>query len=149
MLVSTKGRYATRLLLDIALNQGDGYVSMKDVAQRQQISKKYMETFTSQLAAAGIVGVRRGKTGGYRLLKEPSEITVLDIIQATEGLPHAVACLECSPNRCSRASFCMSLPLWDGLEKVVTDYLSSVTLESLIQQAPEQPENVEEYPCNG
>ena len=147
MLASTKGRYATRMLLDIAIHQGDGYVSMKDVALRQRISKKYMETFTAQLAAAGILGIRRGKTGGYRLLPEPSQVTLYDIVRATEGPVHAVACLECEPNRCARAPFCMALPAWAGLEKAVRDYLRSVTLQQLIDQAAEQPEHIEDYPC--
>ena len=147
MLISTKGRYAVRMLLDIAIHQGDGYVSMKDIAARQQISKKYLETFTAQLAAADILGIRRGKMGGYRLLRDPAEIVLLDVIRAAEGPLHAVACLECEPNRCSRAGFCMSLPAWKGLEDAVTDYLSSVTLRQLIDQAPQQPENIEDYPC--
>ena len=109
MLISTKGRYAVRMLLDIAIHQGDGYVPMKDIAARQQISKKYLETFTAQLASADILGIRRGKTGGYRLLRDPADIVLLDVIRATEGPLHAVACLECEPNRCSRAGFCMSL----------------------------------------
>ncbi len=147
MLVSTKGRYAVRMLLDIAMNQGDGYVSMKDVAARQQISKKYMETFTAQLASAGILGIRRGKTGGYRLLKAPSEVTLLEILRLTEGSLHAVACLECDPNTCKRAPFCVTLPAWAGLEKAVHDYLNSVTLRQLIDQAGPQPENLQDYPC--
>lgn len=148
MLISTKGRYAVRMLLDIATHQGDGYVSMKDIAARQQISKKYLETFTAQLASADILGIRRGKTGGYRLLRDPAEIVLLDVILATEGPLHAVACLECEPNRCSRAWFCMSLPAWKGLEEVVTNYLRSVTLQQLIDQAAPQPENIEDYPCD-
>ena len=100
MLISTKGRYALRMLLDIATHQGDGYVAMKDIAARQQISKKYLETFTAPLAAANILGIRRGKSGGYRLLRDPAEVTLLDVIWAAEGPLHAVACLECAPNRC-------------------------------------------------
>ena len=149
MLISTKGRYAVRMLLDIATHQGDGYVPMKDIAARQQISKKYLETFTAQLAAADILGIRRGKTGGYRLLCDPADIALLDVVRATEGPLHAVACLECEPNRCSRAGFCMSLPAWKGLETVVTDYLRNVTLQQLIDQAAPQPENIEDYPCGG
>lgn len=147
MLVSTKGRYAVRMLLDIAMNQGDSYVSMKDVALRQQISKKYMETFTAQLASAGILGIRRGKTGGYRLLKSPADITLMDVLRLTEGSLHAVACLECNPNTCKRAAFCVTLPAWAGLEKAVDDYLTSVTLQQLIDQAMPQPENIQDYPC--
>lgn len=134
MLISTKGRYAVRMLLDIAVNQKDSYVPMKDIARRQQISKKYLETFTTQLIAAEILGVRRGKTGGYRLLRDPSQITLLEVIHTTGGPLHAVACLECEPNRCPRSDTCMTLPAWKGLEAVIRDYLSSVTLQNLIDR---------------
>lgn len=149
MLISTKGRYATRMLLDIATHQRDGYVPMKDVAQRQQISKKYMETFTAHLSSAGILGIRRGKEGGYRLLVPPSEVSLLDILRCVEDSLHAVACLECKPNRCPRAPYCISLPAWEGLDRVVQEYLSSVTLQTLIDQAPPQPETLPDTPCGG
>ena len=147
MLISTRGRYATRMLLDIATHQGDGYVPMKDVSLRQQISKKYMETFTAHLSAAGILGIRRGKDGGYRLLPPPEQVTLLDVLRSVEDSLHAGACLECTPNRCARAPFCMSLPAWQGLDRVVQEYLSSVTLAQLIEQAVPQPENLPDYPC--
>ena len=147
MLISTRGRYATRMLLDIATHQGDGYVPMKDVSLRQQISKKYMETFTAHLSAAGILGIRRGKDGGYRLLPPPEQVTLLDVLRSVEDSLHAVACLECTPNRCARAPFCMSLPAWQGLDRVVQEYLSYVTLAQLIEQAVPQPENLPDYPC--
>lgn len=147
VLVSTKGRYATRMLLDIAMHQEDGYVPMKDVAERQQISKKYLETFTARLASAGILGIRHGKNGGYRLLRPACEITLADIVSLTEGSLHAVQCLESTPNRCKRCDFCMSLPAWSGLERVVQDYLKSVTLQTLIDQGAKQPENIQDYPC--
>ncbi|MBO5567923.1 MAG: Rrf2 family transcriptional regulator [Clostridia bacterium] len=148
MLISTKGRYASRMLVDIAMHQGDHeYVSMKDVAVRQQISKKYMEAFTAPLAAAGILGIRRGKTGGYRLLVPPDEITLWQIVCLIEGPLHAVACLERPVNECARCGFCITLPAWEGLEKVVHDYLESVSLQQLIDQAKPQPSNLEDYPC--
>lgn len=147
MLVSTKGRYATRMLLDIATHQGDGYVPMREIAARQQISKKYMESFTAQLAAAGILGIRHGKAGGYRLLRSPADVTLADILRLTEGSMNAVACLECTPNRCKRSGFCMTLPAWVGLEKAVQDYLGSVTLQMLIDRSVPQPENLQDYPC--
>ena len=147
MLISTKGRYAARMLLDIAVNQGGGYVPMKDVAHRQQISKKYMEAFTAPLAAAGILGIHRGKNGGYRLLVPPETVTLWDVIRLTEGPLHAVACLERPENPCSRCGFCMTLSAWEGLENVVREYLRSITLRQLIDQAKPQPENLEDYPC--
>ena len=147
MLISTKGRYVTRMLVDIAMHQGDGSVPMKDVAARQQISKKYMEAFTAALASAGILGIRRGKAGGYRLLVSPEEITLWRIVCLTEGPLHAVACLEHPVNKCSRCNFCISLPAWEGLEKTVREYLESVSLRQLIDQAKPQPANIEDYPC--
>lgn len=144
VLVSTKGRYATRMLLDIAMHQGDGYVPMRDVARRQQISKKYLESFTARLASAGILGMRHGKNGGYRLLRPAAEITLNDVLRLTEGPLHAVQCLESTPNRCERCDFCLSLPAWTGLEQVVQAYLSSVTLQALIDQGAPQPENIPE-----
>ena len=148
MLISTKGRYASRMLADIAMHQGDDeYVSMKDVAARQQISKKYLEAFTAPLASAGILGVRRGKTGGYRVLVPADEITLWRIVSLIEGPLHAVACLERSVNACARCDFCITLPAWEGLEKVVRGYLESVSLQDLIDQAKPQPSNLEDYPC--
>lgn len=135
LLISTKGRYVTRMLLDIAQNQGDGYVSMKDIAQRQGISKKYLEQFTAPLANAGLIGIRRGSQGGYRLLMEPSAITLADILKITEGPMHAVACLEHSPNQCEKCGGCIALPAWEGLDRGVKDYLRSVTLQNLLDQA--------------
>ena len=137
MLVSTKGRYATRMLLDIAQNQGDGYVSMKNIAERQGISKKYLEQFTAQLAKAGLLDIRRGNQGGYRLMREPSNITLQEILSLTEGSLCAVSCLEHMPNRCEKCDSCMTLPAWSGLNDVVQNYLSSVTLQTLLEQADE------------
>lgn len=135
MLVSTKGRYATRMLLDIAQNQGDGYVSMKSIAERQGISKKYLEQFTAQLAKAGILDIRRGNQGGYRLMRSPGEITLKDILDLTEGSLCAVSCLEHDQNPCEKCDSCMTLPAWKGLNRVVNEYLSSVTLQNLLDQA--------------
>ena len=147
MLISTKGRYAVRMLIDIAMNQDIGYVPMKDVSSRQRISKKYLETFTAPLTSAGLLGVRRGKNGGYRLLVSPDTVTLWDIVCLTEGPLHAVACLERAENTCARCGFCVTLPAWEGLEKVVQEYLKSVTLQQLIGQAKPQPPNLEDYPA--
>ena len=135
MLISTKGRYATRMLLDIAQNQGDSYVSMKSIAERQGISKKYLEQFTAQLAKAGLIDIRRGNQGGYRLMRRPSDITLFEILNLTEGSLCAVSCLEHSPNQCEKCDSCMTLPAWSGLNDVVHSYLSSVTLKDLLDQA--------------
>ena len=138
MLVSTKGRYATHMLLDIAQNQRDGYVSMKSIAEQQGISKKYLEQFTAQLAKAGLLDIRRGNQGGYRLMRAPSEITLHEILSLTEGSLCPVSCLEHTPNRCEKCNSCMTLPAWSGLNDVVQNYLSSVTLQSLLDQAAQK-----------
>ncbi len=138
MLISTKGRYATRMLLDIAQHQEQGYVSMKSIAERQGISKKYLEQFTAQLAKAGLIDIKRGTQGGYRLLKDPKDITLQDVLSLTEGSMHAVACLDHSPNLCERCFNCPTLPAWVGLEAVVEQYLSSVTLAALLEQSLRQ-----------
>lgn len=141
MMISTKGRYVTRMLLDIAQNQGEGYVSMKSIAQRQGMSKKYLEQFTAQLAKAGMIDIRRGNQGGYRLLSDPADITLADILHLTEGSMHAVACLEHTPNQCEKCRTCITLPAWEGLDRTVNDYLTSVTLQSLLDQAGQRREN--------
>lgn len=138
MLISTKGRYATRMLLDIAQHQDQGYVSMKSIAERQGISKKYLEQFTAQLAKAGLIDIKRGNQGGYRLLKDPKDITLQDVLALTEGSMRAVACLDHSPNRCERCSNCPTLPAWIGLDAAVEQYLSSVTLATLLEQSLRQ-----------
>ena len=133
MKISTKGRYALRMMLDIAAHQGDGYVALKDTAQREQISKKYLEQIALQLTQASLLHAVRGHQGGYRLLKAPQEYTVYQILCVTEGSLAPVACLEHAPNACPRSPQCPTLPLWQGLEDVVRRYLSGVTLRDLMQ----------------
>ena len=149
MLISTKGRYVTRMLLDIAEHQGDGYVCMKGVADRQQISKKYLESFTSVLESNGILCIRRGSCGGYRLCRDPGDITLLEVLRLTEGSLRAVSCLEQDPNPCPRKGFCMTLPAWEGLDRLVTEYLEGITLKDLLDQAKPQPERPQDYPFRG
>ena len=119
MKISTKGRYALRMMLDIAVHQGEGYVALKDTAQREEISKKYLEQIALQLTQAGLLRAVRGHQGGYRLLKAPQEYTVYQILCVTEGSLAPVACLEHAPNACPRSGQCPTLPLWQGLEDVV------------------------------
>ena len=140
MKISTRGRYAVRILLDIAMHQGQGYVAMKDIARRQQISKKYGDQIGMQLSQAGLLLAARGRQGGYRLIPDTGEVTVLQVLKIMEGSLVPVQCLETDPNFCERCSFCMTLNMWTGLNKVMTDYLGGITLQSLIDQAPPQPE---------
>ena len=132
MKISTKGRYALRMLLDLAEHQGDGYIALKDIAQRQEISKKYLEQIVPILNRAEILKTNRGFQGGYRLAKSPDKMTAGDILRATEGNLAPVACLDSDVIDCPRSEHCPTLPLWQGLNKVINEYLDSVTLQDLI-----------------
>lgn len=133
MRISTKGRYALRMMLDIAQNQKDGYVTLKDVAQRQEISKKYLEQIALHLSQASMLRAVRGYQGGYMLAKPASEYTVHAILQVVEGSMAPVACLEQAPNACPRRDKCETLPVWTALEKLISNYLNSVTLEDIAE----------------
>ncbi len=131
MKISTKGRYALRMLLDLAMHP-DGFVALKDIAERQNISKKYLEQIVPLLNRSGLLRTNRGFQGGYMLSKPTSQYTVGEILRLTEGNLAPVACLSSDQNECLRASDCITLPIWEGLYKVMTDYLDSVTLEEII-----------------
>ena len=133
MRISTKGRYALRMLTDIALNQGDSSVALKDVAERQDISKKYLEQIAVLLGQAGVLRGSRGHQGGYRLAGEPEEYSIQYLLNLVEGCIAPVACLDCEPDDpCPYRDICLTLPLWVGLDKVVNDYLSHITLRDLL-----------------
>lgn len=134
MIVSTRGRYALRMMLDLAEYQGDGYVALKDIAQRQEISKKYLEQIIPVLNRAGLLLTVRGYQGGYRLSKPASMYTVGEILRTTESSLAPVACLEAASNACPRAANCPTLPLWEGLGKVVNEYLDSISLQDLLDR---------------
>ena len=133
-MISTRGRYALRMMLDLAENQGDGYVALRDIAARQDISKKYLEQIIPVLNRAGLLQTTRGVQGGYRLTRRPEEYTVLDILSATETGLAAVACLEQDANPCARCCDCLTLPVWQGLDKVVKDYLGGITLQDVLDR---------------
>ena len=132
MKISTKGRYALRMLYDLALHHDEGYVSLKDIADRQGISKKYLEQIVPLLNKTGLLRTNRGNTGGYMLSGTADEITVGDVLRATEGSLAPVACLEFEPNECPRAGDCSTLFIWEGLFKTITDYLDGITLSDII-----------------
>ena len=131
MKISTKGRYALRMMLDIADNQAEGFVTLRDIAARQDISKKYLEQIALQLTQAGALRAVRGHQGGYKLVREPGEYTVGEILRITEGSLAPVACLEQDPNLCPRCDVCPTLPVWTGLEKVINEYLDGITLTDI------------------
>lgn len=131
--ISTKGRYALRMMIDIAENQKNGYVTLKDVALRQDISKKYLEQIALHLSQAGMLRAVRGYLGGYMLAKPASEYTVHNILQVVEGSMSPVSCLEQSPNSCKRCHKCKTLPVWTELEKLIFNYLNGITLDDVIE----------------
>ena len=134
MKISTKGRYALRMMIDLAQNQGDGYVSLKDIANRQEISKKYLEQIVAILNKPDVLRTNRGYQGGYRLSKSANEYTVGDILRLTEGGLAPASCLDNSPILCDRAENCITLPIWKGLYKVISEYLDSITLQDIIDK---------------
>ena len=131
-MISTKGRYALRVMIDLAQNDTGEYISLKDVAQRQGISMKYLEMIVSLLHKGHMVESQRGKSGGYRLIREPSEYTIEAILKLTEGTLAPVNCLGNDVNSCERAENCITLPLWKRLDDVIGNYLNSVTLQDLL-----------------
>ena len=133
MKVSTKGRYALRIMLDLAIHNSGELVPLKDIAKRQGISIKYMEQIISPLAKAGFVQSLRGSSGGYRLSRDPSEYTAGEILKVMEGPLAPTSCLESEINDCPRADVCSTLSFWKGLNKVINDYVNSVTLGELAE----------------
>lgn len=135
MIVSTKGRYALRVMIDLAQQGGENYVPLKDIAQRQGLSEKYLESIVKLLARNGdLVGVR-GKGGGYRLTRAPEEYSVGAILRLTEGRLSPVNC-QALEGHCENAAQCRTLPLWKKLDSMVEGYLNSVTLADLLEEKP-------------
>lgn len=135
MRISTKGRYALRMLVYLAAHEEDGFVSLKEVAEMQNISKKYLEQIVPMLNKGGLLRTNRGNRGGYMLAKRADECTVGDILRATEGNLAPVSCLEYAENDCPRADDCATLYIWEGLYKTVSDYLDSITLQDILRHS--------------
>lgn len=133
-MISTRGRYALRLMLDLAQHSTNDFVPLKDIAERQEISKKYLEQIIPTLSRAGFLQTNRGFQGGYKLAKNPDKYTVGDILRETEGGLAPVACLNNETIQCPRAAECLTLPLWKGLQDTINNYLDSVTLQDLIDK---------------
>ena len=134
MKISTKGRYALRMMLDLAQNRAKGLVSLKEVSERQGISKKYMELIVSSFHNSGLLTAERGFQGGYQLAKAPDQITVGEILRLTEGSLAPVACLELDPVGCERRDECPTLFLWKELDRRIEEYLDSVTLQDILDR---------------
>ena len=138
MKISTKGRYALRMLIDLAEHEGDGFIALKDIAERQNISKKYLEQIVPILSRSGILRTNRGSQGGYALAKEPDHVTVGEILRLTEGSLSPVACLDGDPAQCPRSADCPTLPVWQGLNRVINEYLDGITLRSMLDSQRER-----------
>jgi len=132
MKISTKGRYSLRMLLDLAEHKDEGFITLKDISERQGISKKYLEQIVSILNSPDILRTNRGNKGGYMLAKEPDQYTAGDILRIAEGGLCPVSCLEDDPNRCDRSDFCPTLPIWQGLKNAISDYLDGITLQDIL-----------------
>lgn len=132
MLISTKGRYALRVLIDMAEHQSEGYVPLKEIARRQEISEKYLESIVKSLVKDGVLVGLRGKGGGYRLCRPPEYYTVWHILSLTEGTLSPVACLENGAPPCPRSAACRTLSMWQGLDRLISEYLGKFTLADLI-----------------
>lgn len=134
MLISTKGRYALRVMLDLAERQDEGYISLKDIAQHQGISLKYLEMVVGILTRGGFVISQRGKCGGYCLARPAAQYTIGEVLRLTEGTLAPVHCLTTPVNHCKRMDLCQTLPLWEGLHRVVQQYLDNITLQDIIER---------------
>ena len=150
MNITSKGRYALRVMLDLAQHPEDGFVSLKVTADRQKISLKYLEMIIAHLKKAGLVESTRGKEGGYRLTREPADYTILEILESIEDNLAPVSCIQAGSVQCDRAEACLTIPMWKELDDLTNRYLASVTLEDLLsgekwaglqQEAEENPED--------
>lgn len=139
MIVSTKGRYALRVMIDLAEHQAERYVPLKEVAARQDISEKYLENILKVLVQNGFLEGLRGKGGGYRLTRSPDQYTVAEILLLTEGSLAPVSCLTPGTPACERMANCRTYTMWKGLNDLITDYFGKITLADLA--APEQAGN--------
>lgn len=141
MMISSKGRYALRVMLDMAQQKDDGFIRLSDVAQRQEISRKYLESIMTALSKSGLVESALGKSGGYRLARAPADYPVGEILRAAEGELVPVACLAREGHKCDRVGFCYTLPFWKGLENQINAYVNSFSLQDLLALKNQEKEN--------
>ena len=134
MMVSAKGRYALRIFIDLAQNQGDGFVALSEVSKRQDVSLKYLETIVATLVRGGLLRSQRGMSGGYRLSKDAKEISIYDIFNLTEGSLSPVACINCGENFCNRSDNCYTKEMWTNVDNLINNYFKSVSIQDLIDK---------------
>ena len=135
MIVSTKGRYALRVMVRLALYGSDSYIPLKEIAEAESISQKYLESIMTTLSKAGFVDAVHGKGGGYRLNRQPAEYTVGSILKLTEGGLSAVSCTSQGAAACSRTECCQAKPMWDKLDKMIDDFFEGITLADLLKES--------------
>ncbi len=133
MIVSTKGRYALRVMVSFAQRGADEYIPLKEIAEKEGISQKYLESIMSVLSKAGFVDAVHGKGGGYRLNRSPGEYTIGSILKLTEGSLAAVSCTSQGAAACSRTECCQAKPMWDRLDKLIDDFFEDITLADLLK----------------
>ena len=138
MIVSTKGRYALRVMLCLAQRDGDAYIPLKEIAEAEEISQKYLESIMTILSKAGFVDAVHGKGGGYRLNRSPEDYTVGSILKLTEGSLAAVSCTSQGAAACSRTTCCQTLPMWEKLEKMIDEFFEGITLADLLKEGKNQ-----------
>ncbi len=134
MKISTRGRYSLRMMIDLAQHYNDSYIALKDISERQDISKKYLEQIIPFLNRSGLLLANKGHMGGYKLAKDPSQITVREILESAEGSLTPVSCMDNNPNTCEKCNECLTLPIYQGLYDVVNKYFESITLEDIINK---------------
>ena len=133
MLISTRGRYALRFLVDLAENQGEGFITTHELSEHQQVSQKYAERLMASLSRGKFVEALHGKNGGYRLCTKPSECRVSEVLKAMNEELAPVECLKCEPNTCPRAGNCRTLPMWQKLGKVINEFFDGITIADLMK----------------
>ena len=134
MKISTKGRYALRIMIDLAEHDDGSYIRLKEISERQAITLKYLEQIMPLLTKTGYVRSYRGNNGGYQLARKPEEYTVGEILRTTEGSLAPIPCIEDNPNRCPRSERCATLSFWEGMWNVINEYVDSVTLADLVKK---------------
>ena len=135
MIVSTKGRYALRVMVHFATKGGGAYIPLKEIAEAENISQKYLESIMTMLSKAGFVDAVHGKGGGYRLNREPKDYTVGSILKLTEGNLAAVSCTSQGPAACSRSTCCQTKPMWDRLDAMIDSFFEGITLADLLEES--------------
>ncbi len=133
-MVSAKGRYALRVFLDLAQNQGDGYVALSEVSKRQDVSLKYLETIVATLVRGGLLRSQRGMSGGYRLSRDAKDISIYQIFNLTEGSLSPVACINCGQNFCTREGVCQTKEMWTNVDNLLNNYFKSISVQDLLEK---------------